>query len=371
MLVRAVRSCQRGPAVHRAVVAALALSLARAGLVAAQEPASRPSTHTVKRGDTLWDIAKSYLGDPFLWPEIYRLNTDVVEDPHWIYPGEVLKLPGAQVVAAAPPTTPAPAADTARPQPIIASTPAPVVDSTPRVQERPRPTVRWGEYIAAPWVDQRGGPRDWGTIIGTADLSPHHNAEQRANFDPYDKVLFSPPPGAPNAPRARYLSYVLGPLIENFGQIVIPTGIIEVERPSENGDAGIAHVVTVFNQISLRHRLIPYDTAVLSIVGRPAPVTNGQSGKIRWMYRQPTLPDLQRYVVVDLSGREGVGPGDQIELLQPRLRGYDGQLGTPELSIGRAQVVRVTEFGATAILTNIERPKVEEGTNVRVSAKMP
>jgi LysM repeat protein len=369
MLVRAVRNCQRGPTVFRVAAAALAFSLARTGLVAAQEPVSRPATHTVKRGDTLWDIARTYLSDPFLWPEIYRLNTDVVEDPHWIYPGEVLKLPGAQVVAAAPAAEPA--ADTTRPQPIITSTPVPVADTTPRFQERPRPTVRWGEYIAAPWVDQRGGPRDWGTIMGTADLSPHMNAKDRENFDPYDKVLFSPPPGAPNVAKARYLSYVLGPLIEDFGQIVIPTGIIEVERPSENGDAGVAHVVTVFNQIQRQHRLIPYDTSVMSIVGRPAPVTNGRSGKIRWMYRQPVLPDLQRYLVLDLSGREGVGPGDQIELYQPRLRGEDGQLGTPELSIGHAQVVKVTQFGATAILMNIERPKVEEGTTVRVSAKMP
>src|SRR5215203_2185395 len=42
-------------------------------------------THVVKKGDTLWDIAKAYLKDPFRWPEVFQRNTDVVENPHWIY----------------------------------------------------------------------------------------------------------------------------------------------------------------------------------------------------------------------------------------------------------------------------------------------
>jgi hypothetical protein len=54
--------------------------------------------YIVERNDTLWDLAKRYLGNPYLWPQIWHEN-GYVRDAHWIYPGDPLVFPKLQVVA--------------------------------------------------------------------------------------------------------------------------------------------------------------------------------------------------------------------------------------------------------------------------------
>lgn len=72
------------------------------GNVARPDTKTKAKTHTVKKDETLWAIAKIEYKNSAEWKKIWNANKDAlikrdkrnIKQPgHWIYPGQVLKLP--------------------------------------------------------------------------------------------------------------------------------------------------------------------------------------------------------------------------------------------------------------------------------------
>lgn len=91
-----IMTCAGSAALVLATAAVVPASAQEAAPAAAERQEVRlapdaPARYVVVKGDTLWDISSKFLRDPWLWPEIWHVNP-AVQNPHLIYPGDVLTL---------------------------------------------------------------------------------------------------------------------------------------------------------------------------------------------------------------------------------------------------------------------------------------
>lgn len=75
----------------RKILLVLLLSLAGLANAAVALKPGHPDRYTVVKGDTLWDIAGTFLQQPWQWPHIWHVNPQIA-NPHLIYPGDTLSL---------------------------------------------------------------------------------------------------------------------------------------------------------------------------------------------------------------------------------------------------------------------------------------
>jgi hypothetical protein len=378
------------------LAALLVSALASAPLAAQDSTQSQPApggTHTVKKGDTLWDIAHEYLNDPFLWPEIYRINTDIVEDPHWIYPNEVLKLPANSVATTGGTEVTTVVDDRMSPMPGTSLVEAPratgstvfSLSASRRVATVsrfgasatafPHPAVRVGETFAAPWLDHVNGPRDQGTIVGSAEISGIATTTPRSRMLNEERAYITLPKDIVPARGDRYLAFQLGPVLDDGSQMVEPTGVVEVER-AENGDASTVRIITQYSNVEAGQGIIPIDHFTLGNEARPVPLMLGTEGKVVFISQKSVLPSVQSYVVIDVTAKDGAKIGDQYTLYVPRrkvlVKGRGDEMATvPEERVALGQVVKVTDRGTTLILVDQQNPSVKLGTKARLTARMP
>lgn len=341
----------------KAALAVAATLAAAAPLAAQQDTVPEGRVHVVRRGDTLWDLAQQYLADPFLWPEIFRLNTDVVRDPRWIYPNERLVLPNGVTVAQREPEHT-------------------VFYQGPRNTARDRltilpagsaeyPVVRTGDFYRAGFVasDREITPLGRVTEVVSPTVLP---LDEQPTIQVYDQLYVAGVPGAEFRIGDRVQFVRPSRELRPYGRVWLPTGVGTVA----NVDGNVATVVVIRMYEPVRSGDLVVPVAAFPVRAGVMPVAStGLQARIFAFEKAHPAQAVEEIAFLDVGRQAGVKEGDEFEVFMPRERRDWGT--RPELPIARLQVVKVTEATASARITNLRQPAVVVGQPVRRVAAMP
>ncbi len=377
-------------------LAALSVAVPATGALA-QEPL--PQTHTVRKGDTLWDLAQHYLRDPFLWPGIYRQNTDVVEDPHWIYPGEILRIAPVDNVAAVPtmdtPPPPAPldtnsmtAPDSSQDlaqgpqQPSLAETETRPEDQEPLFErqrtrsvadilraytEQPYRPLRRSEFYSSGFLTENER-LPYGRVLGPVPPQQIRATSNRASALPYTIIAIDAPQGATYEVGDSLLLVQLRGELEPYGHIVSPTGLARVLEAVDG--QYLASIVATYGPIRNGQRVLPVESFSPGSGARAVAVSDGVRGSLLGGLGRQDLKEPQMVVFIDKGRESGVAAGDLFEIRRRPQRLSDGTLRVDEV-MATLQIVHVRDRTATALVLNVISPDIPPGTDVLQVAKLP
>lgn len=346
------------------VACALAAMLSAAPL-AAQEPADSTRSHLVRPGDTLWDLARRYLGDPFRWSDIFQLNRERVADPDLILPAWLLRIPAPGELAAAVDTPPA-----FRPAPART-----VFFEADRPAEGAR--LEFGRAADVPLVTA-GDFHRAGMLVPEEEVVPVGRLQELVNpsvvpleippqIGPYSRVFMTL--AVEGAVRVGDRLHLLRPgrSVEGLGRIFSSTGsarVLEIE-----GRVATVEVDALYDAVRVGDLAVP-QPAFRAVTGTAA-ATRGAplEGRIVAFENPHSLQSIHDLAFVDLGGASGVEEGDELEAVLPP---EPTQWGVrPEIVVARLRVVRVARHTASVKVIELERPALQSGLPVRLVAQVP
>jgi hypothetical protein len=351
-----------------------------ASAAAAQQPATavpqeQQREHVVRRGDTLWDLARAYLQNPFLWRVIYEANRDVVEDPHWIYPLERLVIPphvrqqvatqpqGQPLAVAEPIGTPHSADEDLAYLPIMEPA-EPEEEQQPtvlRTVETRRPVVTPHEYLSAPWVSASPTAETTGHIAEKTDPAAR-GGRMVPTLMPQERVHVVMTAATP-APGDSLLVVRVGSRLGQLGSIVQPTALLRVEAVT--GSVVTGRVLTQYSDARVGDLVMPLPTVPELPFGVAAATTQSVAGQLLRFVDRGNLYGMTDLAFLSVGRAQGIGIGDELSVYVPA-----GDV-SPAVQVAVVRVVRADDGTSTARVVNASSTALREGLPVSLLRKMP
>jgi hypothetical protein len=342
-----------------AIVLIMAVAAPSAAQQAGQPAAGQTREHVVRRGDTLWDLARLYLANPFLWPMIFEANRDVVQNPHWIYPAERLIIPSLLQQRVEEPV-PIPA----EPSRVTVAVEVPAADGPPTTittLDMRRPVLSAGEYVRLPWLS---GTADAGTVARIRQRADDGSSDGRiaSALYPNERVLLQLTGGTVVAGDT-LVAVRPGRRLGSHGTVMEPLALLRVD--SVTAGAAVARIISQFAETRVGDLLIRQQPMPAFGQGQAELVEGGAEGQIIDFLIRQSMYATTDLAFVSLGAGHGLGIGDELLVYVPPAA------GVPATSAGVLRVVRVGETSATARVISVTGTNLRAGLPVRVVKRMP
>ncbi|MFT4613013.1 MAG: hypothetical protein ACI9NT_000147 [Bacteroidia bacterium] len=301
-----------------------------------------PETYIVKKGDTLWGISGMYLEEPWLWPELWDVNSQV-DNPHLIFPGDELYIMW--------------------------------VDGKPRLRLRRgrdvklHPTMRVNSLdLAIPLIplDQIGPWLRRHRILMADDLNDSAYVvagdQQHIISGPGDRIFGRG--GFPEGERA-YGIYRAGetyidPITEELlGYQAIDIG--NAKLLNDDGDVGTLEVTRITEEVRIADRLLPLEERILDATFQPrAPDAVIDGAYMIAVDGGVTQIGEMSVVVVNKGRRDGLNIGHVLAVYQAGDLIFDKvaeeNVQLPDTRAGLAMVFESFEKASYALILKASRP---------------
>ncbi len=331
-----------------ASTAPVAVPLAQqASPVARPLPPSTPSVreeaplrYVVKPGDTLWDISKRYLLEPWQWPEIWYVN-DQVANPHLIFPGDVLTLvwrDGRPMVTRAEVADVEYLSPRARELPLEASIPTIPLEAIRDFLRRSR-VVSAEDLRLAPYVLGFADPH---LIVGAGSEVYVRNLPKVERYQ-YDAVRIG----------ERYVDPDSG---EALGWEAVPVADMEVRR---HGEPATMLVARSYRETRAGDRLLEPEADAFTANFYPRPADPALAGRIISVF--DGVSQIGQYQVVTLSrgAADGLEAGHVLDVFQSGRKTRDPYTGRvvslPEIQAGTVMVFKTESRVSFALVVDAQR----------------
>lgn len=348
----------------RISAAALAISVGATFALSAPataQAAGQQGQHQVVRGNTLWDLAQSFYGNPFEWPRIWDANRDRVQNPHLIYPGQILLIPDSEgnliEVMVAPRDAPAMEPESPGSDEIQRTIWYPEEESIREFRQYQENVAAVPAQIVegAPFVVQEPGEDAVGTVGGFGGATDERIVRESARR--YDRLFVEL--DRPVSPGTRLQAYRVGDAVPGLGHVAQPTAVIEVVAMA--GNRPVVEVVRVYGRLlegDLLRPAPPYEERIGVFPERIA--GGGDVAVVEYADTENQLQGPGGYLFIERP--LGVAIGDEYEVRLP---------GSGEWPEGVFTIVSVGDDYATGRIINLQNPVFEPGVEARLARKMP